>query len=88
MRRPCRSQVACGLALLWLSVGEAKSGQSILPLYCRAIDQLPLQMNSAQAQQVPTAENTSLQPFFDQANNPVNVALRESSRKLKIRGVG
>jgi len=63
-------QLTCGFALLWLSIG--------------AIDQLPLpwlRLDALQAQQ-PTAE-TSLQPFFDRVNNPVNVAF-PPGQKLDI----
>jgi len=64
-------QLTCGFALLWLSIG--------------AIEQLPLpwlRLDAIQAQQ-PAAENTSLQPFFDRVDNPVNVAF-PSGQKLDI----
>lgn len=64
-------QLTCGFVLLWLSIG--------------AIDQLPLpwlRLDAIQAQQ-PAAENTSLQPFFDRVNNPVNVAF-PPGQKLDI----
>jgi hypothetical protein len=64
-------QLTCGFALLWLSIG--------------AINQLPLpwlRLDAIQAQQ-PAAENTSLQPFFDRINNPVNVAF-PPGQKLDI----
>ena len=41
---------------------------------------LLLQMDMAQAQQVPAAENTSLQPFFDQVDNPVTAAFPPEQR--------
>lgn len=60
-------QLACGFALLWLSIG--------------AIKQLPLPWLRLNAMQSQPAENTSLQPFFDNVNNPVNVALREGGTR-------
>lgn len=64
-------QLAYGLALLWLSIG--------------ASDRLPLpwlRLDAIQAQQ-PAAKNNSLQPFFDNDNNPVNVAFPRG-QKLDI----
>ncbi len=62
-------QLACGFALLWLIIGATNH----LPLHW-------LRLNAMQSQ---PAENTSLQPFFDNFNNPVNVAFPRG-QKLDI----
>lgn len=62
-------QLTCGFSLLWLII--------------EATAQLPLpwlRLNVSQAQQ---RENSSLQPFFDRFNNPVNVAFPRG-QKLDI----
>lgn len=69
VRRRVQVQLTCGFALLWLSIGT-----SGLPLPWLRLDVIQAQ---------PAVENHSLRPFFDNVNNPVNVAFPRG-QKLDI----